>query len=44
MSDVTLVKAGPYQGTPGLMCWDLFPHLELPSGVSRMAQNDPRMP
>ena len=39
MSTVTCVKAGTCQGTPGLVCWDLFPHLELPSGVSRMAQN-----
>ena len=22
-------------GTPALMCWDLFPHLELPSGAKR---------
>ena len=36
MSTVTCVKAGTCQGTPGLMCWDLFPHLELPLGVSRM--------
>ena len=44
MSDVTFVKAGTCQGTPGLMCWNLFPNLELPWGVSRIAQNDPRMP
>ena len=44
MSDVTCVKAGTCQGTLGLMCWDLFPHLELPLEVSRMAKNGPKMP
>ena len=44
MSTVTCIKAGTCQGTPGLVCWDFFPHLELPSGVSRKAQNGPKMP
>ena len=39
-----LFRIGTCQGTPGLMCWNLFPHQELPWGVSRIAQNDPRMP
>ena len=39
MSTVTCVKAGTCQSTPDLVCWDLFPHLELPSGVSKRPQN-----
>ena len=33
MSTVTCVKAGTCQGTPGLVCWDFSPHVELPSGA-----------
>ena len=38
------IKVGSRLVTPGLMCWNLFSLLTLPSGGSRRAQNSPIMP